>query len=366
MVSKKNLAIGGVAVVVVGGVVAGMLNSNKDTDKKNFTVAMVTDVGGVDDKSFNQSAWEGLERWGKDNNVTKGNKGYDYFQSKTAADFQTSFNQAVSQKFSMIAGIGYSLHDATVNTAKKNPNTKFVLIDDVDTKRTKNVASVMFRSEQSSYLVGVASATKAKELGLNSVGFVGGMHGNIIDAFEAGYTAGVKSVDPNMKIDIQYADSFTDVAKGQMITKTMIAKGEKVIFQASGAVGNGVFTATKEANSKVADDSRDKVWVSGVDMDQTDMGNYTDDNGKKANFVLTNSLTNVGRGLELIAKQAQDGKFPGGKTTAYDLKEGGVGITTKNLNEAEKKATDNAKQDIEDGKIKVPNHPAGSEYNQQF
>ena len=102
----------------------------KDTDKKNFTVAMVTDVGGVDDKSFNQSAWEGLERWGKDNNVTKGNKGYDYFQSKTAADFQTSFNQAVSQKFSMIAGIGYSLHDATVNTAKKNPNTKFVLIDE--------------------------------------------------------------------------------------------------------------------------------------------------------------------------------------------------------------------------------------------
>lgn len=366
MVSKKMLVGGAVALVVVGGAAVASTQGGTKDSKKNFTVAMVTDVGGVDDKSFNQSAWEGLEKWGKSHNLTKGTNGYDYFQSKSASDFQTSFNQAVSNKFDIVAGIGYSLHEATVSTAKANPKTNFVLVDDIDTKKTKNVASVMFKSEQSSYLVGVASATKAKELGLKSVGFVGGVHGNIIDAFEAGYVAGVKSVDPNMKVNVQYTDSFTDAAKGQIITNAMISGGERVIFQAAGASGNGVFTSAKATNSKLANDSKDKVFVSGVDMDQTDMADYKDVSGKKSNFILTNSLTNVGRGLQLIADQSMKGKFPGGKTTVYDLKAGGVGITKKGLDEEELKAADKAAKDITSGKVEVPNHPAGSEFNQKF
>ena len=366
MVSRK-LVVGAVALVVVGGVAFGFAqNAPKKAAKDNFTVAMVTDVGGIDDHSFNQSAWEGLQKWGKENNLTKGTSGYDYFQSKTASDFQTSFNQAVSNKFDLVAGIGYSLHEATVSTAEKNKNTKFVLVDDIDTKKTKNVASVMFKSEQSSYLVGVASATKAKELGQTSVGFVGGVPGNIIDAFEAGYTAGVKSVDKNMKVDVQYTNSFTDAAKGQIITNALIANGNHVIFQAAGASGNGVFTSAKAVNTKLSKDSKDKVYVSGVDMDQTAMGAYSDVNGDKDNFVLTNSLTNVGRGLELIANQAKDGKFPGGKVTAYDLKSGGVGVTTKGLNKAEKVAVKKATTKITSGTVKVPNHPAGSTFNQKF
>ncbi|MBJ7672691.1 BMP family lipoprotein [Weissella confusa] len=367
MVSRRLLLVGGVvAVAAVGGAAYAMSGNDAGNAKKNYTVAIVTDVGGVDDKSFNQSAWEGLEKWGKSHKLTKGVNGYNYFQSKTQADYATNFQQAVTAKYSMVAGIGYSLHDATVNAAKKNPKTDFVLVDDIDTKKTKNVASVMFRSEQSSYLAGVAAATKAKDLGSNTVGFVGGMHGNIVDAFEAGYVAGVQSVDKNIKVDVQYADSFTDASKGQTITNAMIAKGEKVIFQAAGAVGNGVFTSAKDTNQQLVADSKDKVWVIGVDMDQSDMGAYTSKDGKKSNFTLTSSITGVGRGLELVANKAMKGEFPGGKTVAYGLKEGGVATPTKNMTDDEKSAVEKAKDDIVSGKIKVPNHPAGSKFNQQF
>ncbi|MDR3240852.1 MAG: BMP family ABC transporter substrate-binding protein [Lactobacillaceae bacterium] len=368
MVSRRLKMIGGAVVVVavVGGIIAATSNKDSAKNSKNFSVAIVTDVGGIDDKSFNQSAWEGLKAWGKDNNLKQGKDGYTYFQSKTAADYQTNFQQAVEGGYKMIAGIGYSLHDATETAAKKNPKTEYVLVDDIASSKIKNVTSVMFRSEQSSYLAGVAAATKAKALGDSSVGFIGGMHGNIIDAFEAGYVAGVKSVDSNLTVNVQYADSFTDSAKGQAIANTMIAKGEHVIFQAAGAVGNGVFQSAKDTNQTLDADSKDKVWVIGVDMDQSNMGVYKSKDGKSENFTLTSSITGVGRGLQLVADKAKDGKFPGGKVVAYGLKQGGVSTPTNNLNAAEKAAVEKAKKAIIAGTIKVPNHPAGSKFNQEF
>lgn len=367
MVSRKVMFGSVAGLLIAGGVVYSTVTSHDKDTTKNFTVAIVTGQGGVDDKSFNQSAWTGLEKWGKKNNLTKGPNGYNYFESKTEADFTTNFTQAVNAKYSMIAGIGYSLHNATTDAAKKNPNTKFVLVDDIDTTHLKNIASVMFRSEQSSYLAGVAAATKAKKLGQDTIGFVGGMHGNIIDAFEAGYTAGAKSVDPDINIDVQYVDSFSDSAKGNLVANTMIAKGEHIIFAAAGGSGKGVFTAAKNTDTKInSGDAKDKTWVIGVDMDQSADGNYKTSDGKSDNFVLTSSITGVGRGLELIADSAKDGNFPGGKTTAYGLKEGGVSITTKNLTSDEKSATEEASIKIVNNDIKVPAHPVGSKFNQKF
>lgn len=366
--NKKIVYTGIAAIAVIGGIAAVQANAHNTPagHKKTLTAAIVTDVGGIDDKSFNQSAWTGLKEWGEANNLKQGKDGYNYFQSKSAAEFKTNFQAAVAANYDVIAGVGYSLHNATVDTAKANPSKKFVLIDDVDTKKTKNVVSLMFRSEQSSYLAGVAAATKAKDLGSNTVGFIGGMHGNIVDAFEAGYTAGVKSVDPNMKVEVQYADSFTDAAKGQLIAKTMIANKIKVIFQAAGAVGNGVFTSAKDVNVNLPADSKDKVWVIGVDMDQSDMGAYTSKDGKKSNFTLTSSITGVGNGLKLTLDSVQNKTFKGGKVVAYGLKEKGVDVTTKNMTADEKTAVEKAKKAIIDGKIQVPNHPAGSDYNQKF
>jgi basic membrane protein A len=354
MVSRRLAVIGGVAAVAVVGVGVYAANSGNSKGGDNFTAAIVSDTNGVNDKGFNQSAWEGLKKWGTSEGLSKGTGGYDYFQPKTVADYDTQLTQAATAKFNVVAAIGNTFKDSVQTVSKKYPDTKFVLVDEVAGKDYKNVASVMFRSEQSSYLVGVAAAEKAKAMGDTSVGFIGGMENNVINSFAAGYVAGVKSVDANLTVDVQFAGSFSDVAKGQTMANAMMAKGEHVIFQAAGAVGSGVFTAAKKQDATLAADSKDKVWVIGVDMDQTDMGDYKDKDGKAANLTLTSSLTGIGRGVQLVVEQAKKGNFPGGKTVYYGLKEGGVGVTTNNLNGTEKDAVEKAKKAILDGSIKVP------------
>lgn len=357
MVSRRTLIIGGVAVVVVAGIAYAATSGSKGGSSDKFTAAVVSDTNGVNDKGFNQSAWEGLEKWGKANNLSKGQNGYNYFQPKTVADYDTQLTQAATAKYNVVSAIGNTFKDSVQTVSKKYPDTKFVLVDEISDKKYKNVASVMFHSEQSSYLVGIAAATKAKEIGDDTVGFVGGMKNQVIESFLAGYQAGVKSVDPNMKVDATYAGTFSDPAKGQTIAKAKMAQGEHIIFQAAGGVGNGVFQAAKDQDATLAADSKDKVWVIGVDMDQTNMGDYKSKDGQSANLTLTSSLTGVGRGVQLIMESAQKDKFPGGKTVYYGLKEGGVGVVTKNLNADEKKAVETAKEKIISGDIKVPTTP---------
>lgn len=357
MVSRRTLIIGGVAVVVVAGIAYAATSGSKGGSSDKFTAAVVSDTNGVNDKGFNQSAWEGLEKWGKANNLSKGQNGYNYFQPKTVADYDTQLTQAATAKYNVVSAIGNTFKDSVQNVSKKYPDTKFVLVDEIADKKYKNVASVMFHSEQSSYLVGIAAATKAREIGDDTVGFVGGMKNQVIESFLAGYQAGVKSVDPNMKVDATYAGTFSDPAKGQTIAKAKMAQGEHIIFQAAGGVGNGVFQAAKDQDATLAADSKDKVWVIGVDMDQTNMGDYRSKDGKSANLTLTSSLTGVGRGVQLITESAQKDKFPGGKTVYYGLKEGGVGVVMKNLNADEKKAVETAKEKIISGDIKVPTTP---------
>lgn len=357
MVSRRTLIIGGVAVVVVAGIAYAATSGSKGGSSDKFTAAVVSDTNGVNDKGFNQSAWEGLEKWGKANNLSKGQNGYNYFQPKTVADYDTQLTQAATAKYNVVSAIGNTFKDSVQTVSKKYPDTKFVLVDEISDKKYKNVASVMFHSEQSSYLVGIAAATKAKEIGDDTVGFVGGMKNQVIESFLAGYQAGVKSVDPNMKVDATYAGTFSDPAKGQTIAKAKMAQGEHIIFQAAGGVGNGVFQAAKDQDATLAADSKDKVWVIGVDMDQTNMGDYKSKDGQSANLTLTSSLTGVGRGVQLIMESAQKDKFPGGKTVYYGLKKGGVGVVTKNLNADEKKAVETAKEKIISGDIKVPATP---------
>ena len=357
MVSRRLMIAGGVVVVAIAGIGLASMNGGQAQGENQFTAAMVSDTNGVNDKGFNQSAWEGLQKWGKQNNLTKGKDGYNYFQPKSVADYDTQLTQAATAKYDLVAAIGNTFKDSIETVADKQPKTKFVLVDEQADKKYKNVASVKFHSEQSSYLVGVAAAKKAQAVGDKTVGFIGGMRNSVIESFLAGYQAGVKSVDPSIKVDATYAGTFSDPAKGQTIAKAKIAQGEHVIFQAAGGVGNGVFQAAKDQSATLVSGSKEKVWVIGVDLDQTNMGDYKTKDGKKDNLTLTSSLTGIGRGVQLIAKDAQHDKFPGGKTVYYGLKEGGVGVVTKNLNDDEKQSVDTAKDKIIDGDIKVSATP---------
>ncbi|WP_438467381.1 BMP family ABC transporter substrate-binding protein [Streptococcus pluranimalium] len=346
--NKKIIGIGLASVAVLTLAACGNRGGSKsDGDDAGLKVAMVTDTGGVDDKSFNQSAWEGLQAWGKDNGLEKG-KGFDYFQSTSESDYANNLDTAISSGYQLVFGIGFALHDAIEKAAEDNPETNFVIIDDV-IEGKDNVASATFADNEAAYLAGIAAAKTTKT---KTVGFIGGMESDVITRFEKGFEAGVKSVDDSINIKVDYAGSFGDAAKGKTIAAAQYAGGADIVYQVAGGTGVGVFSEAKSLNEGKAES--EKVWVIGVDRDQKDEGKYTSKDGKESNFVLASTLKEVGKTLELISTQAKDNKFPGGDVTVYGLKDGGVDIATTNVDEATVKEIEKAKEQIKSGEIKVP------------
>lgn len=347
---KRVFAVGAIAlasVTVLAGCRSHDAGGSSSNDKTDLKVAMITDTGGINDRSFNQSAWEGLQAWGKDNDLKKG-VGYNYFQSNSASDYTTNFNSAEQQGYKLLFGIGFSLQDATTSAAKNNPKSNFVIIDSV-IEGQMNVASALFADNESAYLAGVAAAKATKT---DKIGFIGGMQSDVITRFEKGYEAGAKSVKPNIKVDVQYAGSFTDAAKGKTIAAAMYGAGDDVVYQCAGGVGVGAFSEAKALNS--TKNEADKVWLIGVDQDQEYLGDYTSKDGKKSNFVLVSTIKEVGKVVQDIADKTKDGKFPGGQTTTYNLKDGGTDLAKDNASDDVWKAVETAKADIISGKITVP------------
>ena len=354
MQRSAQIGIGIIAVAVVGGGIyaATRGSGSQSMGKNNYTVALVTDGGGVDDRSFNQSAWSGLKAYGKDNNLKQGTKGFNYFQSTDTSDIKTNLQTAVKGGYKLVYGVGFAAAPAMNTVAKANPKTNFAIIDSVIPD--KNVASLMFKSEQSSYLAGVAAAKQSKS---KTVGCIGGIHGDIIDTFEAGFKAGVAATDPSIKIVSQYADSFTDAAKGKTIAASMVAGGADVIFQAAGGTGSGVFSEAKANNQKLTADSDHKIWVIGVDMDQNQDGAYTAKNNEKSNFTLVSAVKRVDHAVESLSNDGRKGNFPGGKTITYGLKEKGVALAKDSASDNVWSAVQSAQKKIIAGDIKVPVHP---------
>ena len=335
---NKKIASAIAATLMLGTVLVGCGNGNSGSEKVKHTAALVTDGGSIDDKSFNQSAWEGLEAWGKENKLEKGVNGYNYAQSNSDADFTPNINKLIKAKYSTIFGIGYKLAPAIKKTAKQNPKTNFVIIDDVVSG--KNVASVTFKSEQSSFLAGVAAAETTKT---NKVGFLGGVKSDVITTFEKGFIQGVHALNPKITVDVKYAGSFTKADLGQSMATAMYNNGEDVIFHAAGGTGAGAFTAAKNLakNGK-------KVWVIGVDQDQKADGAY-----KGGNVTLASAVKEVGNAAKDIANKAMKDKFPGGKIVTYDLKSKGVDLVNDNMSDSAWKVVQQYKQKIIKGDLTV-------------
>lgn len=363
---KKSTKFG--ATVLTAGLLVGLAacggsktpensGGKKDEAGKDaaHSVAIVTDVGGVDDKSFNQSAWEGLTAWGKENDLKKGANGYDYIQSNDASEYTTNIDQAVSSGFKTIFGIGYLLTDSIKAAAEQNKDTQFGLIDAV-IEGQDNVVSATFMDNEAAYLAGYAAAYTTKT---DRVGFVGGEEGPVIDRFEAGYVKGVqdasKDLKKDIKIDVKYAASFGDPAKGKALAAKIYQDGADVIYHASGGTGPGVFQEAKNINEKKSE--ADKVWVIGVDRDQQDDGNYKDKDGKESNLTLTSTVKGVGKAVKDISEKAMKDKFPGGEHLVYGLKDGGVELVPGNMTDEVKAAVDKARERVINGDVKVPEKP---------
>ena len=292
-------------------------------------IGMVTDVGGVNDKSFNQTSWEGLQALAKEDSRFEVN----YLESKTDADYQTNINTFIDEGYDLVICVGYMLADATRAAAEANPDQKFAIIDDSSCADLPNVACLMFAQEQASYLVGLVagSVTQSK-----TVGYVQGMVFPSMNKFGVGFISGVLAVCPDATV-LQYnANNFGDSAGGSTAAKDMITKGADVIYHAAGGTGMGVIEACNEEG----------IWAIGVDTDQSILA---------PDHVITSAMKRVDVASQDISKAVADGKFVSG-VHLYDLSNGGVDLApTRDHIPADVLAVvEQAKADIIAGKIVVP------------
>jgi basic membrane protein A len=343
-------------VLAAGTLLAGCGGADNNEEgggegsKDNYTVAMVTDAGGVEDKSFNQSAWEGLQEYGKENNLEKGNEGYDYLESASDADYATNLNTLARKKFDLIYGIGFLLQGAVDEIAQQQPDTNFAIVDEV--VEQPNVASIKFKENEGSFLVGVVAGLTTKT---NKLGFVGGVEGDLIKKFEVGFIKGVKAVNPDAKVEVQYAGSFKDAAKGKQIASSMYGLGADIIYHASGDTGNGVFS--EAIDLKIADPKRE-LWVIGVDKDQYDLGSGKTKDGESFNITLTSMVKRVDVAVKALAEKGAAGEFPGGEVIEYGIDDEAIGIAPaphdEHLSDEVKAKVKEYQDKILKGNIEIP------------
>ena len=302
--------------------------TEEDIDGTGFKIGMVTDVGGVNDGSFNQSAWEGLQRAGEAFGCE-----VKYIESKGDADYVPNIESFLDEDYDLIVCVGYMMADAVRDAAELYPDQKFAIIDDASNADLDNVTCMMFEQEQASYLVGLAAGYTTES---NIVGFVTGAANETMNSFGYGYLAGVLDANPDATI-LQYnANSFGDASAGKTAVNTMVTKGADVVFHAAGGTGLGVIDGCKENG----------IWAIGVDSDQSPLAPET---------ILTSALKRVDNACYDATKKAILGTLEGGVAT-YDLAAGGVDIapTTDNLSKDVLEKIEDAKKDIIAGDLVVP------------
>jgi len=293
-------------------------------------VGMVTDAGTIDDKSFNQGTWEGVQLAAKDFGLET-----RYLQpgGTTEADYITEIGNLVDAGFDMVVCPGFKFDTAIYVVQDRYPNTKFVLLDGVphagdwDAVVKDNTVSIFFTEHESGFLAGMATAL---QLGEGEVGFIGGMEIPPVQKFSWGFQQGVLYANENYGTQIAmsadnfiYQGSFTDVAAGQVIAATMFDKGVDAVFAAAGGVGIG---AINEAKARAA--TGEEVWIVGVDVDQYAEGIY---DGEKS-IILTSAMKYIDVATYDMIKAVLDGTFPGGEILMFDASNYGIGIPRENPN----------------------------------
>jgi basic membrane protein A len=301
--------------------------------KKSIKVGLVTDIGGLNDRSFNTLANQGLEQAKSELGITG-----RVLTSKSNADYVPNLSSLAQQKYDLVIGVGFLMADAVGTVAKKFPNTKFAIID-VDATGLKgkptNVEGLLFKEQESGYLAGTLAALYAKDNNITTISSVGGQKIPPVDHYIAGYEAGAKAANPSIKTLHAYSQDFVDQAKCKEIGLSQIARGSGVVFQVAGQCGLGALDAAKE---------KSKQGI-GVDADQAYLGPY----------VLTSAIKKVDTAVFDTVKQVQDDGFTGGTNTTFDVKNEGAGIGKVSATGAKyQPQLDEVKAKLAAGSIQVP------------
>ena len=305
-------------------------NSTPDTTGKKLKVAMVFDSGGKGDKSFNDSAFAGLERAQKELGVE-----IQTVDSKSEKDYEGNLETLSEQGYDVVIAVGITQMNALNTVAPKHLKTKYAIIDAPVSQ--PNVRALLFSEEQGSYLAGYVAGATTKT---GKIGFVGGKKIDLILKFEAGYKAGAQAANPKVIVmPGKYTESWDDTQAGKENAKVLFNDGADIVYHAAGRCGVGVIEAAKEA----------KKFAIGVDSNQDDVAPGT---------VLTSMIKHCDEAVFQTIKDIKDGTFAPG-TKVYDLKSKGVGLSDmKNTKDIVGAATiakiDQVTKDIIDGKIVVP------------
>lgn len=306
-----------------------------------FPVGLVFDIGGRGDKSFNDAAYAGLERAKKELGIT-----YTTLETSESTDREAQLRQLAAGDAKVVFGVGFLFTDDIKALAKEFPNQKFACIDYTVTPGDTlppNLVALKFREEEGSFLVGALAALLSKT---GKVGFVGGMEIPLIRKFQAGFTAGVKAVNPKAVVMVKYAGNtgaaFKDPTKGKELALAEYQAGADIIFHASGSTGLGVFEAGREL----------KKLAIGVDSDQYD---------EAPGVVLTSMVKRVDTAVFETIHDLENGKWQGG-VREFGLVDQGVAWVYDDRNkalipDAVKAKVDSLQAAIVAGRIKVPTEP---------
>jgi basic membrane protein A len=277
---------------------AGCSHAKSIAEGGQARIGMVTDTGGLGDRSFNDSAAAGLAAAKASLHAETA-----ILQSRSASDYQPNLTVLANKEYDLIFAIGFLMAKDVNEVASRFPLRHFAIIDAVVDQ--PNVASVTFKEEDGSFLAGAAAALASKK---HHVAFLGGIDIPIINKFEAGYIAGAREIDPSIKVDVKYVGSFDDAAAGKELSGVLFDQGADVVFVAAGKAGIG---AVDQVKSRTGD------YMIGVDSDQDALAP-----GK----VLTSMIKRVNVGVFRLAQEAVAQKLPSGHLV-LGLKEDGVALS---------------------------------------
>jgi basic membrane lipoprotein Med (substrate-binding protein (PBP1-ABC) superfamily) len=323
---------------------AGAARTPTSRSASPTTPAAAGTTGGRGDKSFNDSAYAGVEAAIKEH----GGDFRELSPNSDASNRADLLTQLADQGYNPIIAVGFAYGDVIGDVAKQYPDTQFAIVDSSAKEvGASNLTGLLFAENEGSYLAGVAAALKSET---NHVGFVGGVESPLIQKFEAGYVAGAKAVKSDIQVDVQYIapagdfSGFNDPAKGQIVAQGMYDGGADIVYHASGGFGLGVFQAAAAAGKRAI----------GVDSDQY---NTVDDAALKK-VIMTSMLKRVDNAVHAYVTDFVNGSVKGGDDVVNDLKSEGVGLTTTGgqIDDIQAKI-DEYRQKIISGEITVPATP---------
>ena len=310
-------------------------------EEAGFKAVVVLDSGGIDDKSFNESTWEGVQKFLTDNKLSEDT--VTYLSSKSDGSDYVSNLSAAAEQADLVIAVGFLFEESLKEVAPKYSDVPFLFIDGF-IEGVPNLHNTTFADEEGSYYVGLIAGERSKADGSNKVGFVGGVGFDTIFAFQAGFEQGVWEANPEAEIVVEYVGNFTDTSIATSIANKMYNDGINIIYHASGDAGNGIIAEAKNYDDK---------YVIGVDKDQYEPGK--DQSGRSV--VITSML----KGVDVAAYDfleefyKNDGKIST-EVFVFNTENDGIRVELsedRNLTAEEIAMVNEYKQKVIDGTIKV-------------